>query len=63
MVVGELQVDDVVAGLRGTIGNVEGTVSVVFTLDFSFARTFDGQRQSSVTYRVKTVERFEGGRG
>jgi hypothetical protein len=41
VVVGKLEVDDVVAGLSGLVGDVEGAVFVVLALDLRFAWAFD----------------------
>ena len=41
VVVGELEVDDVVAGLGRFVGDVEGAVFVVLALDLRFAWAFD----------------------
>jgi hypothetical protein len=48
MVVGELEIHDVVAGLGWLVGYAEGSIFVVFALDVGFAGAFDGQGQSSV---------------
>ena len=51
VVIGEFQIHDVVARFRGSVGNVQSAVLVVLTFDFSFARSLNRQRKSTVTCR------------
>ena len=41
VLIGELQVDDVEAGLGRLVGDVEGSVLVVLALDLGLARAFN----------------------
>lgn len=49
VVIGEFQVDDVVAGLRGFVGDVKSAVFFVGALNFGFAGSFDRKGQTTET--------------
>lgn len=48
VVIGKLEIDDVIARLGWLVRNVERSVVLVRTLDLGLARAFDGQRQTTV---------------
>ena len=47
--VSELDVDDVVSGLGGFVGDAARAVLIVVALDVGLGRALDGQTQSAVT--------------
>ena len=49
MLVGKLEVDDVESRLRRLVGDIEGSVFVVFAFDLGLARTLDGEREAAVS--------------
>ena len=49
MLVGELDVDDVVPGLRGAVGHLAGPVLHVVTVDVHLTGALDRQPQAPVT--------------
>lgn len=50
MFVGKLDVDDVVAGLSGAVGDLAGAVLHILTVDVHLAGTLDGQAQPTVAW-------------
>lgn len=54
MLVGELDVDDVISWFGGTVGDSAGAVVHVLTVDVHFAGTLDGQTQTTVTCGTHT---------
>lgn len=49
MLVGKLDVDDVVPWFRGAVCDLAGAVLLVLCVDVHLAGTFDGQAQATVT--------------
>lgn len=48
VLVGELDVDDVISWLGGAVCDLAGAVLLVLCVDVHFAGTFDGQAQAAV---------------
>lgn len=57
MLVGKLDVDDVISGFSGAVGNLTGAVLLVLCVDVHFTGPFNGEAQAAITYMDKTSQR------
>lgn len=49
MVIGKLQINDVITGFRWLVSDFQGAIVVVGAMNFRLAWTFDGDRQTAET--------------
>ena len=49
MTISELEVHGVITRFGRVVRNIQRTIGIIFAFNFSFARSFDGERQTSKT--------------